>query len=71
MNMQAFFDWINSSSVDQELLFMAFILVTTILIVMTLGFAVMGINSPLRRTFIRAIHCRYFIPSSSLPRSSA
>lgn len=49
MNMQAFFDWINSSSVDQELLFMAFILVTTILIVMTLGFAVMGINSPLRR----------------------
>lgn len=49
MNMQTVFDWINSSSVDQELLFMAFILVTTILIVMTLGFAVMGINSPLRR----------------------
>ena len=38
MDIQNILDWVNSGGIDQELLFMAFILITTMLIVRTLGF---------------------------------
>ncbi|MBR9846950.1 MAG: type II secretion system F family protein [Algicola sp.] len=41
--------FISSLNISQEMLFMLFILVTTTLLVMTIGYMLIGVNSPVRR----------------------
>ncbi|MBS9933411.1 type II secretion system F family protein [Vibrio alginolyticus] len=40
---------LNGFAINQETLFMALILITTVLVVMTLGSVIIGVNSPIRR----------------------
>ncbi len=47
--MDDLFDWINGLSLNQETVIMILVLVTTMLVVLTVGSIVIGINSPLRR----------------------
>lgn len=47
--MERFQGWLNGFAINQEVLFMALILITTILIVMTLGSVIIGVNSPIKR----------------------
>lgn len=42
-------DFVSSFTISNEVLFMLFVLVTTILLVMTIGYVVMGVNSPIKR----------------------
>ncbi|CAM2903265.1 Type II secretion system protein GspF domain-containing protein [Vibrio mytili] len=42
-------DLFSSVNISQEMLFMLFVLVTTVLIVMTLGYMIIGVNSPIKR----------------------
>ncbi|HAS64542.1 MAG TPA: pilus assembly protein TadC [Vibrio sp.] len=51
--MEELLDWVNNISINQETLIMALVLVTTILIVLTVGSIIMGINSPLRRRLMQ------------------
>ncbi|MGF1908875.1 type II secretion system F family protein [Vibrio kasasachensis] len=51
--MEELLDWVNSISINQETLIMALVLVTTILVVLTVGSIIMGINSPLRRRLMQ------------------
>ncbi|MDF2154423.1 type II secretion system F family protein [Vibrio sp. CAU 1672] len=49
MDTQQISAWLSSINIDQELLFIGFILITTMLVVLTLGSLVIGVNSPLKR----------------------
>lgn len=51
--MEELLDWVNNISITQEMLIMLLVLVTTILVVLTVGSIVMGINSPLRRRLMQ------------------
>ncbi len=42
-------DFLSSFNISQEILFMLFILITTVLLVMTVGYVVIGVNSPVKR----------------------
>ncbi|HHX8509139.1 TPA: type II secretion system F family protein [Vibrio diabolicus] len=47
--MESIQGWLNGFSVGQETLLMGLILITTVLVVMTLGSIIIGVNSPIKR----------------------
>lgn len=49
MNLDMLNEWVDSFNLNQENLFFLFVLVTTMLIVLTLGAVIISINSPMRR----------------------
>ncbi|MGR4988948.1 type II secretion system F family protein [Vibrio rotiferianus] len=49
MNEQQLRDWLAQINIDQEILIMAFIMIATILVVLTIGSLLMGVNSPIKR----------------------
>ena len=49
MNLESLQGWLGGLAVNQETLLFALILITTVLVVMTVGSIVMGVNSPIKR----------------------
>lgn len=49
MNLESLQGWLGGLAVNQETLLFALILITTVLVVMTVGSVVMGVNSPIKR----------------------
>ncbi|NAW59261.1 MULTISPECIES: type II secretion system F family protein [unclassified Vibrio] len=49
MNTDAIRSWFNSLLVNQELLFIAFVVITTMLLVLTVGSVLIGVRSPMKR----------------------
>ncbi|UMM03683.1 type II secretion system F family protein [Vibrio campbellii] len=49
MNLESLQGWLGGLVVNQETLLFALILITTVLVVMTVGSVVMGVNSPIKR----------------------
>ncbi|WP_372377265.1 type II secretion system F family protein [Vibrio natriegens] len=49
MNMDTISEFFLSLNISQEMLFMLFVLVTTIIVVMTVGYIFIGVNSPVKR----------------------
>ncbi|HCE1606397.1 TPA: type II secretion system F family protein [Vibrio parahaemolyticus] len=47
--MESIQGWLNGFAINQETLLMGLILVTTVLVVMTLGSIIVGVNSPIKR----------------------
>ncbi len=47
--MDSIANWLSGFQLSQEMLFIAFVMVTTVLLVMTIGYVVIGVNSPLKR----------------------
>ncbi|KOO07233.1 type II secretion system F family protein [Vibrio hepatarius] len=47
--MDSIANWLSSFQLNQEMLFIAFVMITTVLLVMTIGYVVIGVNSPLKR----------------------
>ncbi len=47
--MDSIVNWLSSFQLNQEMLFIAFVMITTVLLVMTIGYVVIGVNSPLKR----------------------
>ena len=47
--MESIQGWLNGFAVGQETLLMGLILITTVLVVMTLGSIIIGVNSPIKR----------------------
>ncbi|KIP79785.1 pilus assembly protein TadC [Vibrio harveyi] len=49
MNTESIQGWLSGLAINQEMLLFALILITTILVVMTIGSIVLGVNSPIKR----------------------
>lgn len=47
--MDSIANWLSGFQLNQEILFIAFVMITTVLLVMTIGYVVIGVNSPLKR----------------------
>ncbi len=47
--MDSIANWLSGFQLSQEMLFIVFVMVTTVLLVMTIGYVVIGVNSPLKR----------------------
>lgn len=47
--MDSIANWLSGFKLNQEILFIAFVMITTVLLVMTIGYVIIGVNSPLKR----------------------
>ncbi len=47
--MDSIANWLSGFQLNQEILFIAFVMITTVLLVMTIGYVIIGVNSPLKR----------------------
>ncbi len=46
-------EFVLSLNISQEMLFMLFVLVTTIIVVMTVGYIFIGVNSPVKKSYLK------------------
>lgn len=61
--MESIQGWLNGFAINQETLLMGLILVTTVLVVMTLGSIIVGVNSPIKRKLAELSGDKKSLPS--------
>ncbi|EKB7883917.1 type II secretion system F family protein, partial [Vibrio parahaemolyticus] len=61
--MESIQGWLSGFAINQETLLMGLILVTTVLVVMTLGSIIVGVNSPIKRKLAELSGDKKSLPS--------